>query len=85
MIPQRMCVACRQMKDKRELVRCRVTPEKTVELDPTGKKSGRGAYICSSPECRKKARKCDLLSKALGVSAGAGTYDAIDAFWENNG
>ena len=82
MTPQRMCVACRQMKDKRELVRCRVT---TVELDPTGKKSGRGAYICSSPECRKKARKCDLLSKALGVSAGAGTYDAIDAFWENNG
>ena len=85
MTPQRMCVACRQMKDKRELVRCRVTPEKTVELDPTGKKSGLGAYICSSPECRKKARKCDLLSKALGVSAGAGTYDAIDAFWENNG
>lgn len=85
MTPQRMCVACRQMKGKRELVRCRVTPEKTVELDPTGKKSGRGAYICSSPECRKKARKCDLLSKALGVSAGAGTYDAIDAFWENNG
>ena len=85
MTPQRMCVACRQMKDKRELVRCRVTLEKTVELDPTGKKSGRGAYICSSPECRKKARKCDLLSKALGVSAGAGTYDAIDAFWENNG
>ena len=38
MTPQRMCVACRQMKDKRELVRCRVTPEKTVELDPTGKK-----------------------------------------------
>ena len=85
MTPQRMCVACRQMKDKRELVRCRVTPEKTVELDPTGKKSGRGAYICSSLECRKKARKCDLLSKALGVTAGAGTYDAIDAFWENNG
>ena len=85
MTPQRMCVACRQMKDKRELVRCRVTPEKSVELDPPGKISGRGAYICSSPECRKKARKCDLLSKALGVSAGAGTYDAIDAFWENNG
>ena len=85
MTPQRMCVACRQMKDKRELVRCRVTPEKTVELDPTGKKSGRGAYICSSPECRKKARKCDLLSKPLGDSPGAGTYDAIAAFWENNG
>ena len=67
MTPQRMCVACRQMKDKRELVRCRVTPEKTVELDPTGKKSGRGAYICSSPECRKKAANCDLYPR-LSVS-----------------
>lgn len=85
MIPMRMCVACRRMKDKRELVRCRVTPEDTVEIDPTGKKNGRGAYICSSQECRKKARKCDLLSKALGAKATAETYDALDALWENNG
>lgn len=85
MIPRRMCVACRQMKDKRELVRCRVTPENTVEIDPTGKKSGRGAYICSSPECVKKARKCDLMSKALGIKAGAEVYDALDALRENNG
>ncbi len=85
MIPRRMCVACRQMKDKRELVRCCVTPENTVEIDPTGKKSGRGAYICSSPECVKKARKCDLMSKALGIKAGAEVYDALDALRENNG
>lgn len=85
MTPQRMCVACRQMKDKRELVRCRVTPENTVEIDPTGKKSGRGAYICSSPECRKKARKADLLSKALGVKVTAEIYDALDVAFENNG
>lgn len=78
-------MACRQMKDKRELVRCRVTPENTVEIDPTGKKSGRGAYICSSPECVKKARKCDLMSKALGIKAGAEVYDALDALRENNG
>lgn len=85
MTPQRMCVACRQMKDKRELVRCRVTPENTVEIDLTGKKSGRGAYICSSPECHKKARKADLLSKALGVKVAPEVYDELDAAFENNG
>ena len=85
MTPQRMCIACRQMKDKRELVRCRITPEKTVEIDPTGKKSGRGAYICSSPECRKKARKCDLLSTELVTNAFAELYVALGALGANNG
>lgn len=77
-IPQRMCIACRVMKDKRELVRCRVTPEGIVEIDPTGKKSGRGAYICSAAECVKKARKYNLLSKALGVEVGPDLYDALE-------
>lgn len=79
-IPQRMCIACRQMKDKTELVRCRVTPDGRMETDPTGKKSGRGAYICTSPECIVKARKHDLLAKALGVPSG-NIYDLL----ENNG
>ena len=77
-IPQRMCIACRVMKDKRELVRCRVTPEGIVEIDPTGKKSGRGAYICSAAECVKRARKNNLLSKALGVEVGPDLYDALE-------
>ena len=84
-VPQRMCVACRQMKDKRELVRFRVTPESIVEIDPTGKKSGRGAYICSSAECRQKARKHDLLAKTLGAKTDAEVYDSLDKFWENDG
>lgn len=79
-IPQRMCIACRQMKDKTELVRCRVTPDGRMETDSTGKKSGRGAYICTSPECIAKARKHDLLAKALGVPSG-NIYDLL----ENNG
>ena len=79
-IPQRMCIACRQMKDKTELVRCRVTPDGRMETDRTGKKSGSGAYICTSPECIAKARKHDLLAKALGVPSG-NIYDLL----ENNG
>lgn len=76
-IPQRMCIACRQMKDKKDLLRCRLTPEGIVEIDPTGKKSGRGAYICSSPECAAKAKKHNLLSKALGISVGTEFYDEL--------
>ncbi len=77
-IPQRMCISCRMMKDKRELVRCRVTPEGGVEIDPTGKKSGRGAYICSATECVKRARKSNLLAKALGAEVGSEIYDELE-------
>ncbi len=80
-IPQRMCIACRQMKDKRELVRCRVTPDGKVEVDPTGKKSGRGAYICRNAECVAKARKYNMLAKALNAEVGDELYDEL----ENNG
>ena len=80
-IPQRMCVACRQMKDKRTLIRCRVNPEGKVEADFTGKKSGRGAYICSAEECIAKARKHNLLGKALEAVVELSLYDEL----ENNG
>lgn len=76
-IPQRMCIACRQMKDKRELTRCRVTPEGKVEIDDTGKKSGRGAYICSSEECIVKARKHNMLAKVLGAEVSPDLYDTL--------
>lgn len=77
-IPQRMCIACRQMKNKKELLRCRVTPEGTVEVDESGKKSGRGAYICADPVCIAKARKHNLLAKALGVTVSAAFYDELE-------
>lgn len=60
-----MCVGCREMKSKKELVRVVRTPEGEVDLDPSGKKSGRGAYICPSPACFKKAVKGKSLQKAL--------------------
>ena len=50
-IPQRTCVACREVKTKRELIRLVRISNGTVEVDPSGKKAGRGAYLCQSPEC----------------------------------
>lgn len=64
-LPQRMCVGCRTMKNKRELIRVVRTPEGSVLLDITGKKSGRGAYICRDPECLNLAVKGKRLQKAL--------------------
>lgn len=66
-IPQRMCVGCREMKNKRELIRIVRTPDGNVEVDLTGKKSGRGAYICSNVECFNQAVKGKRLQKALEI------------------
>lgn len=81
--PQRMCVACREMKNKTELMRCRVTPEGMVEIDPTGKKSGRGAYICLNAACIAKAKKANLLSRALEATADESVYSALENYEQN--
>ena len=67
-IPMRMCVGCREMKEKRELIRIVRTPEGETLIDPTGKKSGRGAYVCRSPECLKRAIKQKQLERQLQVN-----------------
>ena len=64
-IPLRMCVGCQEKKNKRELVRIVRTPEGEITLDPTGKKPGRGAYICPQPECLTAAVKKKRLEKSL--------------------
>ncbi len=64
-IPQRSCVACRRTTAKRELVRIVRTPQGTVEIDPTGKKSGRGAYLCKAQQCWQLALKKERLGNAL--------------------
>lgn len=64
-IPHRMCLGCREMKPKKELTRIVRTPDGRIEIDPTGKKSGRGAYFCKDPKCLDLALKEDRLSKAL--------------------
>jgi len=63
--PQRLCVGCQQLKTKKELLRVVRTPEDTVILDITGKKSGRGAYVCSNEQCLAKAFKEKRLERAL--------------------
>ena len=56
-IPLRQCVGCGEMKSKKEMMRVLKTPEETIVLDKTGKKNGRGAYLCVEKECLLKARK----------------------------
>ena len=81
-IPQRQCVGCRVMKDKKALVRVVKTPENEVVLDLTGKKSGRGAYVCPAMECLKKARKSRALERAFDLAIPAEVYDAMEAQME---
>jgi len=64
-VPQRMCLGCQEMKPKREMLRVVRTPENDIVVDPTGKKSGRGAYLCPQEDCITKAIKEKRLEKAL--------------------
>ena len=64
-IPMRMCVGCREMKPKKELIRVVRPPEGSVMLDRTGKAAGRGAYVCPSSACLEKARKAKTLERTL--------------------
>jgi len=66
-VPQRTCIACRSTNGKRELVRVVRTPEGAIEVDPTGKRSGRGAYICPDAACWQIALKKGRLEPALKV------------------
>ncbi len=67
-IPQRTCIGCRSVQAKREFVRVVRTPEGRVELDPTGKKNGRGAYVHETRSCWEEALKKDRLGRALKVT-----------------
>lgn len=76
-VPMRMCVACREMKPKAELTRV-VNNEDGLVTDTTGKARGRGAYVCRSAACIKKARKIRGLERALSAHGGADLYDNLD-------
>ncbi len=75
----RMCVGCREMKEKKELIRVVRSPEGEVSLDPGGKKSGRGAYVCRSADCLKRAIKQKQLERQLDVTLPAETVEALTA------
>ena len=74
-IPERRCVGCGISFPKKDLIRVVRLPDGGAELDPTGKKAGRGAYICRSAECLKKARKAKRLERNLEVTISDEVYD----------
>lgn len=74
-IPMRKCLGCNEMKPKRELIRAVKSPEGEISLDLTGKKSGRGAYICPDKACFDKARKGKRLERALDTKIPDSVYD----------
>jgi len=78
-IPQRQCVGCREMKEKKTLLRIVKSPEGVVSLDFGGKKPGRGAYVCHDVACLQKARKSRALERAFETAIPVEVYDAMEA------
>lgn len=73
-----MCLGCNEMKPKKELIRAVRSPEGEISIDLTGKKAGRGAYICKSAECFKKARKARRFEKAFSCKISDEVYDGME-------
>jgi predicted RNA-binding protein YlxR (DUF448 family) len=74
-VPQRTCIGCRQIRSKKEMLRIVRTPEGSIEVDTTGKRSGRGAYICPNSECFREAIRGRSLANALGATV---SHDVIE-------
>lgn len=84
-IPLRQCIGCNEMKSKKEMMRVLKTAEEEIVLDITGKKNGRGAYLCVSEECLKKARKNKGLERSFKMSIPDDIYDKLEKELKNNG
>ncbi len=78
-IPMRQCLGCNEHKPKQELMRVVRTVEGEIVIDFTGKKSGRGAYVCKSLSCLKKARRSRRIDKNLGCEISSEIYDKMEA------
>lgn len=77
-VPMRMCTGCGEMKPKKELIRVVRTPESEILLDLTGKKSGRGAYICKDANCLRLARKKKRIERQFGCQIPGEVYDSLE-------
>ena len=77
-VPLRKCMGCGEMKPKKELVRVVKSPEGEISLDMTGRKPGRGAYVCHRTECLMIARKARRLEKAFSCQIPAEVYDHME-------
>ena len=82
-IPQRKCLGCGESKNKNELIRIVRSPDGVITLDFTGKKSGRGAYICKNAACLKKAHKAKRPDKSLECTIPDEVYDALETELQN--
>lgn len=83
-IPMRMCLGCGEMKPKRELIRVVKSKEGDISLDLTGKKSGRGAYICKSVECFEKARKARKFERSFSCMIIEDIYNSMEGELREN-
>lgn len=77
-LPQRKCVGCMNIKDKKDLVRIVKNSDGEISVDPSGKKAGRGAYICKSSECLEQARKRNRLEYAFKCKISSDVYDELE-------
>lgn len=77
-IPMRLCTGCGEMKPKKELIRVVRSPEGEFSLDRTGKKSGRGAYVCNNAQCLAKCRKSRKLEKSFHCAIPDEVYDKLE-------
>ncbi len=77
MKPKRMCVVCREMFEKSDLVRVVKTPTNEIKIDKNGKLNGRGAYLCKSGKCIDNAQKRKALDRALGVSVSEELFEEL--------
>lgn len=77
-LPQRQCLGCREMKNKKDLIRAVRSPEGEISLDFKGKKPGRGAYVCPQAECLRKARKSRALERAFSAAIPPEVYEQLE-------
>ena len=81
-MPMRQCVGCREMKEKKALIRVVRSPEGAVSLDSKGKLPGRGAYVCPDPACLKRARKSRALERAFSAPLPPEVWEALEGQME---
>ena len=77
-VPLRQCIGCGEMKSKKEMIRVIKTGDEEILLDATGRKNGRGAYLCPSMECMKKAVKSKGLERSFKMAIPKEVYDALE-------
>ena len=83
--PQRQCIGCGEMKNKKEMIRILKTPEGEFSLDSTGRKNGRGAYLCPSMDCLRRAIKSKGLERSFKMAIPREVYEALEREMEQLG